>query len=65
MLISSNGRAFKFKNGNFKFVDISSEEGNVIINCFHNYFGSLNTAKNNIINFGKFSHPTLSETISI
>ena len=65
MLISSNGRAFKFKNGNFKFVDISSGEGNVIINCFHNYFGSLNTTKTHIINLGKFSNPTLSETISI
>ena len=48
MLISSNGRAFKFENGNFKFVDISSGEGNTIINCFHNYFGSLNTTKTHI-----------------
>ena len=48
MLISSNGRAFEFENGNFKFVDISSGEGNVIINCFHNYFGSLNTTKTHI-----------------
>ena len=43
MLILSNGKAFKFENGNFKFVDISSGEGNAITNCFHNYFGSLNT----------------------
>ena len=50
MLILSNGRAFKFENGKFKFLDISSGEGNVIINCFHNYFGSLNTTKTHIKN---------------
>ena len=51
MLILSNGRAFKFENGKFKFLDISSGEGNVIINCFHNYFGSLNTTKTHIKKF--------------
>ena len=65
IIISSSGRAFKFEHGNFKFVDISSGEGNGIINCFHSYFGSLNTDKTHIINLGKFSRPTLSETISI